>query len=203
MQPLNLNSSDIEFMCLLCSQFHRSLFPVPIGSLWIWITMCCPLQSWQGNINIVDHTNFSFSPFAYIFYLVHSMFIGVCCCIRRYGLTYFWSFTFCSSFDGSKFQENTCYGIWSCESKQCCVRLEIYYRLVYTSPNFMLQILEELEFTMDQFIDLCILCGCDYCDSIKGIIAHSFLFVWCSLHFSNYVASQNFKFSNCVYVLVH
>uniref|UniRef100_A0A452ZPQ1 XPG-I domain-containing protein n=1 Tax=Aegilops tauschii subsp. strangulata TaxID=200361 RepID=A0A452ZPQ1_AEGTS len=31
------------------------------------------------------------------------------------------------------------------------------------------KILEELQFTMDQFIDLCILCGCDYCDSIKGI----------------------------------
>ncbi|OAY62572.1 Flap endonuclease 1-A [Ananas comosus] len=29
------------------------------------------------------------------------------------------------------------------------------------------KVLEELEFTMDQFIDLCILCGCDYCDSIK------------------------------------
>jgi len=37
------------------------------------------------------------------------------------------------------------------------------------SPNLMLQVLEELELTMDQFIDLCILCGCDYCDSIKGI----------------------------------
>ena len=23
--------------------------------------------------------------------------------------------------------------------------------------------------TMDQFIDLCILSGCDYCDSIRGI----------------------------------
>ncbi|GJM89594.1 hypothetical protein PR202_ga05802 [Eleusine coracana subsp. coracana] len=31
------------------------------------------------------------------------------------------------------------------------------------------KVLEELEITMDQFIDLCILCGCDYCDSIKGI----------------------------------
>ncbi|XP_058076519.1 flap endonuclease 1 isoform X1 [Magnolia sinica] len=31
------------------------------------------------------------------------------------------------------------------------------------------KILEELNFTMDQFIDLCILCGCDYCDSIRGI----------------------------------
>ncbi|PWA79923.1 flap endonuclease 1 [Artemisia annua] len=31
------------------------------------------------------------------------------------------------------------------------------------------KVLEELNLTMDQFIDLCILCGCDYCDSIKGI----------------------------------
>ncbi|KAJ3669323.1 hypothetical protein LUZ60_011273 [Juncus effusus] len=31
------------------------------------------------------------------------------------------------------------------------------------------KVLEELQLTMDQFIDLCILCGCDYCDSIKGI----------------------------------
>lgn len=30
------------------------------------------------------------------------------------------------------------------------------------------QILEELALTMDQFIDLCILSGCDYCDPIKG-----------------------------------
>eukprot|EP01114_Cavostelium_apophysatum_P022485 TRINITY_DN8153_c0_g1_i1.p1 TRINITY_DN8153_c0_g1~~TRINITY_DN8153_c0_g1_i1.p1 ORF type:complete len:411 (-),score=116.25 TRINITY_DN8153_c0_g1_i1:45-1244(-) len=29
--------------------------------------------------------------------------------------------------------------------------------------------LAELKLTMDQFIDLCILLGCDYCDSIKGI----------------------------------
>ncbi|KAL3515840.1 hypothetical protein ACH5RR_022742 [Cinchona calisaya] len=31
------------------------------------------------------------------------------------------------------------------------------------------KVLEELNFTMDQFIDLCILSGCDYCDSIRGI----------------------------------
>nr|GMD12025.1 flap endonuclease 1 isoform X2 [Ipomoea batatas] len=31
------------------------------------------------------------------------------------------------------------------------------------------KVLEDLELTMDQFIDLCILCGCDYCDSIRGI----------------------------------
>ncbi|KAL9647936.1 hypothetical protein ABK040_008207 [Willaertia magna] len=31
------------------------------------------------------------------------------------------------------------------------------------------QVLEGLGLTEDQFIDMCILCGCDYCDSIKGI----------------------------------
>ncbi|KAL3683178.1 hypothetical protein R1sor_001200 [Riccia sorocarpa] len=31
------------------------------------------------------------------------------------------------------------------------------------------KVLEGLQLTMDQFIDMCILCGCDYCDSIKGI----------------------------------
>lgn len=29
--------------------------------------------------------------------------------------------------------------------------------------------LQELDLTWDQFIDVCIMCGCDYCDSIKGI----------------------------------
>lgn len=33
----------------------------------------------------------------------------------------------------------------------------------------MAKVLEELSLTMDQFIDLCILSGCDYCDNIKGI----------------------------------
>ncbi|KAK9292929.1 hypothetical protein L1049_020911 [Liquidambar formosana] len=33
----------------------------------------------------------------------------------------------------------------------------------------LFQILEELNLSMDQFIDLCILSGCDYCDSIRGI----------------------------------
>uniref|UniRef100_A0ACD6ABK9 Uncharacterized protein n=1 Tax=Avena sativa TaxID=4498 RepID=A0ACD6ABK9_AVESA len=31
------------------------------------------------------------------------------------------------------------------------------------------KVLEELGLTMDQFIDLCILSGCDYCENIKGI----------------------------------
>ena len=31
------------------------------------------------------------------------------------------------------------------------------------------KVLEDLEFTKDQFIDLCILLGCDYCESIKGV----------------------------------
>merc|ERR1719437_381273 len=29
--------------------------------------------------------------------------------------------------------------------------------------------LEQLNITMDQFIDFCILCGCDYCDTLKGV----------------------------------
>lgn len=31
------------------------------------------------------------------------------------------------------------------------------------------EVLKGLEMTMNQFIDLCILLGCDYCDSIKGV----------------------------------
>ncbi|ESN98606.1 hypothetical protein HELRODRAFT_66570 [Helobdella robusta] len=31
------------------------------------------------------------------------------------------------------------------------------------------RILMDMQFTIDEFIDLCILLGCDYCDSIKGI----------------------------------
>eukprot|EP01091_Cochliopodium_minus_P019390 TRINITY_DN8136_c0_g1_i1.p1 TRINITY_DN8136_c0_g1~~TRINITY_DN8136_c0_g1_i1.p1 ORF type:complete len:411 (+),score=118.66 TRINITY_DN8136_c0_g1_i1:175-1233(+) len=31
------------------------------------------------------------------------------------------------------------------------------------------KVLQDFEFDKDQFIDLCILLGCDYCDSIKGI----------------------------------
>ena len=31
------------------------------------------------------------------------------------------------------------------------------------------KILEELEFTREQWIDFCILCGCDYCDRIPGL----------------------------------
>merc|ERR1719287_203784 len=30
-------------------------------------------------------------------------------------------------------------------------------------------VLEQLNITMDQFIDFCILSGCDYCDTIKGV----------------------------------
>ncbi len=30
------------------------------------------------------------------------------------------------------------------------------------------QVLEGLGLTSDQFVDLCILCGCDYCGTIKG-----------------------------------
>jgi 5'-3' exonuclease len=30
-------------------------------------------------------------------------------------------------------------------------------------------LLAELDLTMDQFIDLCIMCGCDYANNIRGI----------------------------------
>lgn len=30
-------------------------------------------------------------------------------------------------------------------------------------------ILQELELDMDKFIDLCIMCGCDYANNIRGI----------------------------------
>jgi len=31
------------------------------------------------------------------------------------------------------------------------------------------RVLEQLNVSMDQFIDFCILCGCDYCDTLKGV----------------------------------
>ncbi|CAM6092084.1 unnamed protein product [Calypogeia fissa] len=37
------------------------------------------------------------------------------------------------------------------------------------------KVLSELDLTMDQFIDVCILCGCDYCDTIKGVGAQTAL----------------------------
>jgi len=37
------------------------------------------------------------------------------------------------------------------------------------------QILEGLNLTMDQFIDVCILSGCDYCESIRGIFQPIFI----------------------------
>lgn len=30
-------------------------------------------------------------------------------------------------------------------------------------------VLEQLDVSMDQFIDFCIMCGCDYLDTIRGI----------------------------------
>lgn len=37
------------------------------------------------------------------------------------------------------------------------------------------KVLEGLHLTKDEFIDFCILCGCDYCDSIRGIGAKTAL----------------------------
>lgn len=33
------------------------------------------------------------------------------------------------------------------------------------------KVLEGLKLSQDQFIDFCILCGCDYCGSIKGALS--------------------------------
>lgn len=41
-------------------------------------------------------------------------------------------------------------------------------KLPISEINFQ-AMLEGLELTVDQFVDLCILLGCDYCDSIRGI----------------------------------
>ena len=35
------------------------------------------------------------------------------------------------------------------------------------------KILEKLQLTMAEFIDFCILCGCDYCDRLKGVGPHT------------------------------
>ncbi|EEY66082.1 flap endonuclease 1 [Phytophthora infestans T30-4] len=53
----------------------------------------------------------------------------------------------------------------------------VLYRRLTVSPAKKIPILEirleralqELEMTHEQFVDLCILCGCDYCDSIRGV----------------------------------
>ncbi|KAG6520142.1 hypothetical protein ZIOFF_017176 [Zingiber officinale] len=39
------------------------------------------------------------------------------------------------------------------------------------------KVLEELRLTMDQFIDLCILSGYDYCDTIKGKLFYEILYI--------------------------
>lgn len=51
----------------------------------------------------------------------------------------------------SKTERDTC-GVWAT-----------------TRPPLCAAALEGLGLTDDQFIDMCILCGCDYCPSIKGI----------------------------------
>lgn len=54
---------------------------------------------------------------------------------------------------------------------------------IFCSVVLLWQVLEELNLSMDQFIDVCILCGCDYCEGIRGMMVincvivsmHSFL----------------------------
>jgi flap endonuclease-1 len=35
--------------------------------------------------------------------------------------------------------------------------------------DFLFKVLEGFDMSMDQFVDLCILLGCDYCDKIRGV----------------------------------
>lgn len=50
------------------------------------------------------------------------------------------------------------------------VLFSFQFLMLFFLFNVMLQVLEELNLCMDQFIDLCILAGCDYCDTIRGNI---------------------------------
>ncbi|CAA0816570.1 Flap endonuclease 1 [Striga hermonthica] len=43
------------------------------------------------------------------------------------------------------------------------------WKRIHVMEFELIKVLEELNLTMDQFIDLCILSGCDYCESIRGI----------------------------------
>lgn len=63
--------------------------------------------------------------------------------------------------------------------KSPVTEFEVSRVTLYNPPSFIyfsvidrfftiFQVLEELRLTMDQFIDLCILSGCDYCENIRG-----------------------------------
>jgi flap endonuclease-1 len=49
------------------------------------------------------------------------------------------------------------------------VILLLVYKWLKIQEFSLGKILSDLEMTFEQFIDLCILLGCDYCPSIKGI----------------------------------
>lgn len=55
-----------------------------------------------------------------------------------------------------------------------CCSFPFFRSLLFLYPYLSCigrQVMEELNLSMDQFIDLCILSGCDYCESIRGNIA--------------------------------
>ena len=64
-------------------------------------------------------------------------------------------------------------------ARSCCAELPSY--CVLSAPERMEasslllcdQVIEELNITPEQFVDVCILCGCDYTDSIRGTAAAS------------------------------
>lgn len=94
---------------------------------------------------------------------------GLRCGFWRHGFPYFWSPYISSPFDGSQLKENPGYGIWNSKGP---VKTWTLLQLLDVQFTVLImgffQILEGLNLSMDQFIDLCILSGCDYCDSIRG-----------------------------------
>lgn len=62
----------------------------------------------------------------------------------------------------------------------------------------LFQILEGLNLTMDQFIDLCILSGCDYCESIRGIFSSIFI---CMMLGPNLILRLLYKFNMHMYII--
>lgn len=71
--------------------------------------ICKSNKAWQSNASC----SFSFCNSECNFYTIFSQSLGLCCGFRRYGFINFWSSKIGSSFDVSKFQKDSCDGIWS------------------------------------------------------------------------------------------
>ncbi|KAL7719620.1 Flap endonuclease 1 [Entamoeba marina] len=74
-------------------------------------------------------------------------------------------------------KKGKCYGIATEDMDALTLGSKIVIRNLTCGNSYMNTVMEydlgcvlqEMDFTMDMFVDLCILLGCDYCDTIKGI----------------------------------